>query len=161
MFSKLLPPCNGLTPFHLNGHWDLWDNTASSSARPWCPRLPNKTISACPSPSPHNTRRPPNLHKLGCGHILNRLLPIQHQPQQRTQQPFHMRTRARIHHSPLNILRPQILQLARHRLTKPCSKGNNLLFTPKIISRRVYSLSGASQARLFALQTYCYGRVIC
>lgn len=34
MFSKLLPPCNGLARFHLCGHCDLLLCTASSSARP-------------------------------------------------------------------------------------------------------------------------------
>lgn len=37
--SKFLLPCNGFTPFQARGHCFLYCETASSSARPWCPRL--------------------------------------------------------------------------------------------------------------------------
>jgi hypothetical protein len=46
IFSKVFPPCIRFTPFHLYGHCALFPKIASSSARPWCPRLHNTSTLA-------------------------------------------------------------------------------------------------------------------
>lgn len=131
MVLKSRGPCRGLTPFQLSGHCAFCDSTASSNARPWCPRL-WITPSAC---TPPVTSSPlvRSLHPqdVVCAphskDVLDRFLPIQHQRQQRAQQILHLWARRLIHHTSLNVLRSEIRQLRGKCLVEPCSEHDDEL----------------------------------
>lgn len=84
----------------------------------------------------------PVLHELSASspssqmwaNILDRLLPVQHQSQQRTQQPLHLFTRHRSLHAILHVLRSQMCQLGRERAREPRPEHDNRLRSSQKVS---------------------------